>query len=437
MQGVVSRDIAGKIHKSLELYPGVIIKGARQVGKTVCSKQICSELGGRYVSLVKAENRSEASRRPVDFLTQAPAKLLVVDEFQRVPRLMEAVMQVADEQGRNGMFLLTGSSDRYRFKKNHETAVGRVSSHFMRPFSQLEIEALRGGSSQPVASGGKPFNMIDAMLAGESPDSHGCDGLEERVATGGYPKAVLSPRRRKEILEDYVENDLVDELSSISASQAVWGIPDNFGKLAWKTGMQMNVLDFAKESELPPHTARRMVSLLANSFVIEPLPSLKEKISPNKFLRKPKMHLNDSGLACALLGLNEDSLRSSPIWGMLLESFVLSELRKHLAASTQPRFTDLRYFGDTAGFEVDLVIADLPKRNLFAFEVKATSKVNRSDWYSLYRFMHMSKGRCKRAVLVYTGDEVVKLDENIEAWPVSFLWKWNRSAGGNGPGRQA
>lgn len=437
MQGVVSRDIAGKIHKTLELYPGVIITGARQVGKTVCSKQICSELGGRHVSLVKAENRSEAGRRPVDFLTQAPAKLLVVDEFQRVPRLMEAVMQVADEQGRNGMFLLTGSSDRHRFKKNHETAVGRVSSHFMRPFSQLEIEALRVGSSQPVASGGKPFNMVDAMLSGESPDSHGCDGLEERVATGGYPKAVLSPRRREEILEDYVENDLVDELSSISASEAVWGVPDSLGKLAWKCGKQLNVNDYAKDAGLPQHTARRLVSLLANTFVVEPLPSLRENYSTNSCLRKPKVHLNDTGLACALLGLKGDNLQSSPVWSMLLESFVLSELRKHLAASSQPRFTDFRYFGDVSGFGIGLVLADLSKQNLVAFEVAESSRVSRSDWRSLHRFMLMTKGRCKRAILVYTGDEVVRLDENIEAWPVSFLWKWNRSAGGNGPGRQA
>lgn len=430
MLKVVARDLKSKIQKSLELYPAVIITGARQVGKTTCSQQICAELGGRYVSLVAAEHRSEASLAPVDFLTQSPSQLLVVDEFQKVPKLMEAVMEVADLQGRNGMFLLAGSSDRHRFKKDHETAAGRVATHFMRPFSQLEIEALRSDTALPAESEGRPFNLADAIMAGESPVSHGCEGLEERIALGGYPKAASKPQDREEILLDYVGNDLLDELSRISTSQLVWGIPDNFGKLARQTGRQINVNDFAKDVNLPPHSARTVVSLLANSYVLEPLPSLMEQYGKAKFLRKPKMHLNDTGLACAALGLNGDNLKSSTVWSMILESFVLSELRKNLSASSQPRFTDIRYFGDVSGYGIGLVIADMSKQNLVAIEVKASSKVNRRDWHSLYRFMLMTKGKCKRAILVYTGDEVISLDKNIEAWPVSFLWKWGGGLGG-------
>lgn len=96
-----------------------------------------------------------------------------------------------------------------------------------------------------------------------------------------------------------------------------------------------------------------------------------------KVIRRPKLVVSDSGLACHLLGVTGATLdrRGGPL-GQLLEMFVVNEIRKQLTWSTE-RAT-LWHSRDRGGAEVDLVLEHADGR-ICGIEVKATSTPRAED----------------------------------------------------------
>ena len=420
----IHRDVEDLITENLGIFPVVLLEGARQVGKSTTVRSICDRLKGQYITLDDVSSLNDARLRPKDLLAEARSRLVVIDEIQRVPELLLTVKLIVDEQRRNGMFLLTGSADRYKLNKKHETLAGRKSSVFMHPLSQTEIGIASSGTFELSAGLKEAGNIIDAIFAGQSPEPSGCDGLPERVSLGGYPAAVLSPESKMKVMHAYLDVDLIQAFMLMSTSEAVASMPIFMRKLAGKMGKFINVGELAKEIERANHVSKRLVDLLGNAFLLEPLPSLGSKFGNKKIARKPKVYLNDSGMSVTLLGLDGKDIVSSPYWGTLLETFIISELRKHLETSSLSIFANVAHYSEHNGIEVDAVINDVTQDQVVAVEVKAGQKVRSNDLDTLDRFRRMTQGKCKRGILVYTGDEVVKHNEYVEAWPASFLWNW-------------
>lgn len=109
------------------------------------------------------------------------------------------------------------------------------------------------------------------------------------------------------------------------------------------------------------------VMLLARVFLLEELPPWHTN-RLSRLVKTPKLHLGDTGLACALLGIGADDLKSDrALLGQLLETFVFQEIKCQASGRTET--LAFSHFRDRDGFEVDIVI-ERGLRALAGVEVK-------------------------------------------------------------------
>lgn len=418
----VNRDIENEILKRLRENQVVVLEGAKAVGKTTVARRVCKQLNGRYLTLDDPVTVSQLKDNPN--LVGDGSQFTVVDEIQKMPELVSVVKKFADERGDDGLYLITGSGDRFRMKIPFKALANRKTNLLMRPYSQHEINANRQPESGPGEHGEEPprsGNLIDAMIEGRSPPQKLKPvPLEKAVAIGGYPRVYArASGNMKAIKEEYIFEEIVvdalykEKVAGISAKRKF------YTKLTSGIGYQRNISELAKKIGETNYMAERIYEFLTNSYLIEELPSFNEEIRGREVLNKEKMYINDSGLATTMLQLDGTNLRSSPYWGYLVENFVLSELRKHNELSSTDLSSDFYFYREKKGIEVDILL-DLGKE-VIAFEVKSAKELNPSDRENLVEFKRFTGTRCRRTILFYGGDETVKYYDGTEAWPIASL----------------
>ncbi len=137
-------------------------------------------------------------------------------------------------------------------------------------------------------------------------------------------------------------------------------------------------------------------------------------------MKTPKLHLGDTGIACALLGLDAEALWADrDTLGQLLESFVYQELRRH--ASWGEAETRFFHFRDKDGVEVDIVL-ERGARELTGIEVKAAATVTPADFRGLRKLRQAAGKRFRSGVVLYDGDTRVPFGDDLFAVPIRCLW---------------
>ena len=130
--------------------------------------------------------------------------------------------------------------------------------------------------------------------------------------------------------------------------------------------------------------------------------------------------MTDTGLVCATRDFRSERLLNEPNeLGPLLETFVINELQKQ--ASWLDKDLVFSHYRDKDKFEVDCIV-ELADKSCFAVEVKASATLNPSDFKGLKRFKNIAKGRFKKGVLLYCGNQTQAFGEDLIAIPLSALW---------------
>lgn len=418
-------DMERAVLKHLEIFPVVVLSGARQVGKTTLAKRICRKKEGVFLTMESIKTKSEAMDDPDKTLGDGK-NFMAIDEIQLYPEMLRQVKYVVDNDRRNGMFLLTCSGDMDWMWGFYDALVGRVMTLHMRPFSQFEIFANGEGMTQGRqndASEENHCNVIERLFADDSPPDKGCEGLADAVERGGYPMVFsVAKEDKKNVLEQYLYVELAREFQRLFKGKGITDMPKLLGTLAERLGNGKNIKELAASIGQTPHVTDSLCSLFECFFLAEPLPSLREKLRKKEVSRKHRVYLNDSGLAATLLQLDGKDLHGSAHWLGLLRNFVLAELRKHLELSSFLRSASLCYYRESDGIKVDFVLAkNVDKGDLIAIDVKATKNLGRRDGASLAEFKSFMQGRCKRAIVFYEGDRTLRFDDGVEAWPLSSL----------------
>ena len=118
-------------------------------------------------------------------------------------------------------------------------------------------------------------------------------------------------------------------------------------------------------------------------FLLETLPPWHSN-RVSRLVKTPKLHLGDTGLACALLGMDAAALSADrTLLGQLLETFVFQELRRQ--ASWHDESLAFFHCRDRDGAEVDIVI-ERGARAVAGIEVKASATVTPADFRGLRKF---------------------------------------------------
>ena len=189
---------------------------------------------------------------------------------------------------------------------------------------------------------------------------------------------------------------------------------------AAQTGCLLNVTTLASAFRLSRPTIDDYLTLLAHVFMLDRLQPWHVNVK-SRLVKTPKLHFVDTGLACALLDADAAALRTDrALLGLLLETFVLQELKRH-AACHERRHTFYHY-RDKDGLEVDVVIAR-GHQALAGVEVKASATVNMADFRGLRKLQRLAGDRFVGGAVVYDGEHCVGFGDNLYAVPVRMLWE--------------
>jgi predicted AAA+ superfamily ATPase len=238
---------------------------------------------------------------------------------------------------------------------------------------------------------------------------------------GGYPEAQkrAKGRRRREWYRNYIETLVqrdIRELVRLSRLDAMLRLLE---LAAGQCAHLLNVSELASPFQLSRPTIRDYVTLLQRIFLVDFLPPWHSN-RVKRLIRTPKLHLTDTGLAGALLGLNEGRLMEERgLLGQLLETFVYNELKRQ-ASWNQTDFTFFHY-RDKDMYEVDLVIQQEGGR-FAGVEVKAAGTVTEKDFRGLRRFQGLVGKAFAAGVVLYDGEHLLPFGERMFAVPISALW---------------
>jgi predicted AAA+ superfamily ATPase len=402
------RWIRDSVEQALQVMPVVFLQGARQVGKTTLAQQLV-EAGAlhAYFSLDDLALLQAAQRDPQGFVASLPERA-VIDEVQRAPQVLLPLKARIDANRRAGMFLLTGSASPQALAHAADALVGRMAVLTLHPFSQGEIEGVRETWLARAFEGRWHIATVPA------------DEVWRRVLRGGYPEAVLrdDPTERRLWFRALADTLLTRDVAMLADIERTADMAHLLQLLAALSCQLLNVAHLSREMGMPHTTLQRYLRLLERLMVIVRIPAWH---AHQQLLKTPKVLMNDTGLAAALLNLDETRLPSDALArGRLLENFVGMELLKQISYAPEPyRLYHLR---NSKGREVDFLLEDADGR-LLGIEVKATATVSSDDFRHLRTVGEWLGARWAGGVVLYTGATLTPFGERLWAMPIPCLWQ--------------
>lgn len=339
------RIVGGLVASRLETHGGVLITGPKAVGKTTTARTFAAS----EVRLDQDRAALTAARIDPQLVLDGEAPRLI-DEYQLVDGLWEAVRGRIDDVGEKGLFVLTGSATPAEGGLLH-TGARRIAPVSMRTMTFLE----RGLSSGAVSVGG--------LLEGQPPPAVS-DGIPvpaavEALAVGGWPTNLgLSVDAALDANADYLEMIVQTDVRRVDG---VRRDPDGVRRLIASyarnvaTDAALRTIGRTTDEPLGDATLRDYVRALQRLFLIEDQnawrPSLRSRV---RLAATPKRHLADPSLAVAALGATPERLLGPEIElvGFLFESQVVHDLRVY----AEPHRAGVRFYRDNKGLEVDAVL---------------------------------------------------------------------------------
>lgn len=404
------------VEEALEVFRVVVLHGARQSGKTTLARQIADERGGTYQTLDDEATLEAALDDPRFFLTAHPSPL-VVDEIQLGgDRLVRAAKIIVDEDPTPGKFLFTGSTNFLTVPTISESLAGRAAILRLHPLSESERCGAKPGAVQDWFN--REFNLARVSELTR-------DDYMHRVCRGGYPATTdMSPQQRRNWFSSYVQTVTQRDLAALTDIRRTGVLEQMTRWVAASTNSELNVAQATSRLGVNRQTFTSYLDWLATVFLAEQVPSWSRN-HLERTVRRPKLHITDTGLATALLGLDASALSSqnSTMAGPLLESFVVSEIARQQDSSNVP---DRRhYWRDRDGHEVDIVI-EQPSGAVVAIEVKATGSptarmLSHVAWLR-DKLDRVEPEAFRAGVLLHTGPQTLKVGDRLYLAPIDTLW---------------
>ncbi|MCY3620878.1 MAG: ATP-binding protein [Gammaproteobacteria bacterium] len=369
---MIARDLASQLMKAATWSPSITVTGPRQSGKTTLCRAMFPDRP--YRSLESPDVRAFAMEDPRAFLAQFPDGA-VIDEVQRVPDLLSYLQGAIDDDPTPGRWILSGSQNLALIASVSQSLAGRTALHQLLPLSWNEVNR---------------FANCPATL-------------EEAILSGGYPRIFDRELDPSDWLRSYVGTYIERDVRAISNVGDLNAFQRFLGLCAGRTGQLLNYSSLADDCGISQPSAKSWFSILEASFVAFHLPVFGGKVR-KRLIKMPKLHFNDSGLACWLLGIRDpEQLVSHPLRGALFETWVVSELLKR--RTHRGKTGGLSYYRERGGAELDLVVDD--SSGLTLIEAKSATTPSSSLFDSARRVRRQldDMGMHSEVAVVYGGDE--------------------------------
>ena len=398
----------------LTRYPVVLIHGPRQCGKTTLAKIVAEAEGYGYIDFDEKEARDFARAEPDRFIQSLPERI-VMDEVQRVPEMFGSLKAEVDRNRIPGRFILTGSSNILLMPNLSESLTGRMGIIRLHPLAQGELVQEAWQIQSP--------SFLDRLFARDfraEAYSSASMPLVQRVATGGYPASIAcaTDADRIDWYRTYIDTLIHRNVRDLARIRSL----ETFSKLVRLacagTAQLYNANNLATLLSVTQPTTQHHLLLLKQMFLLETLEAW-HRNDIKRMVKKPKLHIGDTGIACALLNKDAATLemKDRKLLGHLVETFVFQELRRCIDGfGTMDRLFHFR----APASEVDIVVE---RNGLFAgIEVKAGANLSRRDFNGLRKMRESLKDDFSVGVVLYGGRYIRKHGEDVYALPIQEIW---------------
>jgi len=416
---LIPRHAEGLARELLDLFPGLVVEGARQVGKSTLAAMLVQGRDATVLNLDDEPTRTVAVSDPQWFVAQAGSGILVIDEIQRVPELTLAVKAAIDRDQRPGRFVLTGSASLLRVRGLADSLAGRAGRLTLFGLSQGERERRLDDFVATVAAS-LADGRDEQLTAFTSQTAR--EDYAQRVCTGGYPRVQGLPERSRRLwLDAYVDGLVHRDLAELRREYDPRRAMAVLRFLAARPSAELVKARLAQDAELPASTATGYLDLLEAVGLTTVLPSWTTNLTRRQ-TKRAKTLLLDSGLAARLSRLTADHLsqvRYSESFGALLESFVTAELLRQRTWSAEEY--ELFHYRDRDGSEVDLVI-ELADGRVIGIEVKASTTYRGDQFNGLRTMRDLLGDRFAGGFVLSTATTGYRYSDRLYGLPVSALW---------------
>ena len=415
--GYKSRLIDVKIARYMGLFGALSIEGPKWCGKTWTALNHANSAVYILDPQNEYANREAARLNPASILSGH--KPLLVDEWQEVPGIWDAVRFASDRTKEKGLFLLTGSATPQKGSFVHSGA-GRIARIRMRTMSLYESGDSTGAVSLAELFDGKKVEPGASRLSQEK--------LIELVIRGGWPENIGVKKEDAGILPE--QYNLALAATDISHPDNVKRKPELVLQLLTavaRTNMTPALLNTivadvqARFGEVTRQTVAEYLSVLTRLFVVEEIPQWFPELRDKLRLRKtPKRMLADPSIAVSALKARPNDLARDPrTLGGLFENLCLRDLLVYAEAIG----AKLSHYHDANGLEVDAII-ELDTR-WAGVEIKMGAHRVEEGAAALKRLRDklISKGAAAPASLcvITGGGPLYTRDDGIHVLPIDCL----------------
>ena len=360
----IPRIIDATVERYLAAMGAVCIEGPKWCGKTWTSSYHSNSefLVGNPDN--NFQNRALAEMSPALVLEGETPRL--IDEWQEVPPLWDAVRYTVDQRGQKGQFILTGSATPKRKGVLHSGA-GRIGKLRMRPMSLYES----GDSSGKVSLQELCEGKLTPAITGEVD----LRTLARLTVRGGWPGNLdiadadisLLPG---EYLDAVIDDDVnrVDETrrDSRKVRLLLRSLARNESTTATNRTLKNDIKEIDDE-DIDVETVATYLDIFNRLFLTDNQPPFSAKLrSSVRVKQAEKRHFCDPSLACALLRATPEKLIGDlETFGFLFEALCERDLKIYAESFG----AQLYHYQDYAGNEIDAVI-ELPDGNWCGIEIK-------------------------------------------------------------------
>lgn len=416
------RVVDRELDELLEALPAIAVEGPKGVGKTATAARRANTV----FRLDEPAQREIAAADPSVLITASPPVL--IDEWQHVPPVWDAVRRAVDDGALPGRYLLAGSA----VAKNLPTHSGaaRIVSLRMRPLALSER-----GLVEPTVSLRELLTGAKSAVSGTSPVD--LTGYTDEILRSGFPGLYhLIGRARRASLDGYIDHvlnrDIREQGYTVRRPDTLRRWMAAYAAATARTTSLEKIRNAATsgDGEIPNRvTVTSYLDILERLWLIEPLEGwVPSRNHLTRIAQSPKHHLADPALAARLLGADATALlhgmtapdvipRDGALLGQLFESLVTLSVRVY-AQAAEAHVRHLRMLNGRQ--EIDLIV-ERDDHRVLAIEVKLSETVTDDD----VKHLHWLRGKIGNdlldAVVLTTGLHAYRRRDGIAVIPAALL----------------
>lgn len=338
----------------LDAFGAVLIEGPKWCGKTTTAEQKARSIIKLQDPDMQEEYIMTAQSKP-SLLLQGDTPRLI-DEWQDVPVLWDAVRTMVDSRGEPGQFILTGSNSVAQDKTKH-SGTGRIARFRMLPMSLWE-----SGESTGLISLKELFDNPDCNIDCVA-SKMTVEDLIFAACRGGWPASLKGKTDTAKLLvaQNYLNSLCSEDISRVDGVQRnerlgtliLKSYARNVSTLAKKTAM-LSDITASGNIRCSLDTLDDYIGALERLFVIQDIDAWSPAIRSKTAIRSaPKRGFCDPSIAVAALGLTPEALKVQlKTFGFIFEQMCIRDLR----AYTLGMNSHISYYHDRYGLEADVVL---------------------------------------------------------------------------------